>query len=1372
MNRGVLLRASGLGAASGDGVCSVRSMNPETERIFEQLVVERGLVSADQMAEVRRLQDKAADSGDRKALLDVLIEWEYGDEATLRELAGQASLRSGAKRTVIGGFELLEKVGQGGMGAVYRARQVAADRIVALKLMKPKLAKDTSHLERFLREAKASGRLKHPNIVQGIDAGCDSGYYYFALEFVDGETLRKIIFRDGAVPEQQCLEIGMQMARALEHAWGFGMVHRDIKPANIMIEQESGTAKLADLGLAKSTQSGDPSVTQLGIAIGTPYYINPEQARGEEDIDVRSDIYSLGATLYHAATATMPFRGESAPVVMSKHLSEPPEPPRKRNPDISEGFSAVILKMMEKDREDRYQKPVELLADLELVAEGRAPLAAAPCPAPAKRAVRSRRLRPATALIGAAVIAIVIAATALIYSVPTAGRNDAAETNAAIFYARACDVVAADPTNFDLILKHLRKCIDTAPEGPSTKAAGVLMKTTKAFMVLGQTTAKTPAEWVTKATALTKLMANIPKKPPYAAGIRKYLRDASRKHMAAAMNLAVADPIKVPEASAWLDAIIAWAPDKSIVEEAKAKKTKELAAILRENGDYILDTFAKRAATATEQKQFAQAVAIMRSSVPAHLMTPQLRQLIDKRVAIIHQTAERELRQLQSEVWSLLDGGDLDQAARRTEWGRTHLRLPHLERQIDALHTTAKTAADFLPLLDALGKLEASAKGDLRSLGAAALDVHDRFGKSPYVADKLKKYEAAIRWQQNRGPIATALEQAGAHIAGEKHAEAEAVIAELLSRSGLTTEERTAAHALRMRFRPEYVLARRLSERLAPKLPIKNMYLNFKNRTPALRCNIVATTEQALTVTTKAGKETISWNDLKAETFYAFAVDKLKLLPEDDAYGRCQLAALLVRDEHKSARDLVASVIALAEDQPSDALPGRTAMLASAHGLLNQILESEAATALKNLTDVVRLVDRTRGPERAIAAHSTFEREYGATRFVVENATMVGKVETALVNALLKKRTAPVMSLIQSRDWRSIITRLGAARDEAEGIALIPPDRQEVIDSLIDFGRNYLAEEHIYRQVFSSRPWQGKKLVELMDHKNELIARRAARYSPIFKIRVGKSKKAMDQLKSITGRIKGSPAHVTNTRLARCDAVFRYWPRRRTLCARAELRAAMEFARTAILTEKGKAIQNTGDLMLILTAQNSQYGGDAGPEVRAEMEYQRLAAYARAAGPSRSVRLYVVSQAMPAMLNHRDITDFPARFCLIIADQYLAAGDLSNAYKYYDRLCSRTKYRGHVWRGYLGRGRVQERRRKYNSAVSDYQSALARSTEWWDTYACTKAITDLCVQSGKFDRPAAAKKAVGALLRRVGGKDVRRRRGAALALLKKEEAGE
>ena len=179
----------------------------------------------------------------------------------------------------IGNCEVLEKVGQGGMGTVFRARQKSLDRIVALKILPPSVAKDATFIDRFQREARASAKLNHPNIVQGIDVGKDaaSGYWYFAMEYVEGPSLRKMLDEQKTIPETRALEITKEVARALEVVAASKMVHRDIKPDNILITSD-GSAKLADLGLAKQLNE-DVSLTQSGQAVGTPYYMPPELAQ-------------------------------------------------------------------------------------------------------------------------------------------------------------------------------------------------------------------------------------------------------------------------------------------------------------------------------------------------------------------------------------------------------------------------------------------------------------------------------------------------------------------------------------------------------------------------------------------------------------------------------------------------------------------------------------------------------------------------------------------------------------------------------------------------------------------------------------------------------------------------------------------------------------------------------------------------------------------------------------------------------------------------------------------------------------------------------------------------------------------------------------
>ena len=273
--------------------------------------------------------------------------------------------------TSLGGFELLNKIGQGGMGAVFKARQISLDRIVALKILPPSLARDETFIGRFQREARVSAKLNHPNIVQGIAVGKDepSGLWYFAMEFVDGPSL-KTVLDAGPLPESAALQIARDVARALECAQSHGVVHRDIKPDNILMSTKGGGgggggAKLADLGLARQPHD-DASLTQSGKAVGTPNYMAPEQVRGKADkIDTRADLYALGATLFHLVTGRPPFQGETSAVIMSKHLTDKPPLAHKVKEGVSEECSRMIVKLMNKQPEKRYQSARELAEQLD-----------------------------------------------------------------------------------------------------------------------------------------------------------------------------------------------------------------------------------------------------------------------------------------------------------------------------------------------------------------------------------------------------------------------------------------------------------------------------------------------------------------------------------------------------------------------------------------------------------------------------------------------------------------------------------------------------------------------------------------------------------------------------------------------------------------------------------------------------------------------------------------------------------------------------------------------------------------------------------------------------------------------------------------------
>ena len=268
---------------------------------------------------------------------------------------GQDAAPSAEHRLNIGGFELISKVGQGGMGTVYKARQISMDRIVALKVLPRRLAGDKSYVQRFVREARAAAKLNHPNIVQGIDVGKSGGYYYFAMEYIDGETAADKVRRAGPLDEEEAIDICLQAARALAHAHSrANIIHRDVKPQNILLN-ERGTAKLADLGLARHTEHDDASLTSAGTTLGTPDYISPEQIRGDADLDGRCDIYSLGATLYHLLVGRPPYPGGSSSVVMAKHLTESVPDPTAERPGLSPDTAAIVRHAMQKDRAKRYQ---------------------------------------------------------------------------------------------------------------------------------------------------------------------------------------------------------------------------------------------------------------------------------------------------------------------------------------------------------------------------------------------------------------------------------------------------------------------------------------------------------------------------------------------------------------------------------------------------------------------------------------------------------------------------------------------------------------------------------------------------------------------------------------------------------------------------------------------------------------------------------------------------------------------------------------------------------------------------------------------------------------------------------------------------------
>ena len=349
------------------------SMDTELSRI----VVEQSLATRSEMEECLSLLRQITESGDArdKTLSNVLVD---NGVVTPRQIARVKKTIEASRGQEIPGYQLLAKLGSGAMATVFKARQLSLDRIVAIKVLPRKLSENAEYVKMFYKEGKAAAKLNHPNIVQAIDVGEAGGFHYFVMEYVEGHTLWDE-FQPGEFhrnfTESEALDIIIQIARALEHAHSQGLIHRDVKPKNIMIADE-GIAKLADMGLARSAADIEAAKAEVGRAYGTPYYISPEQIRGELDIDFRADIYSLGATLYHVVTGRVPFEADTPVGVMHRHLEEPLVPPDHINTSLSAGIGEVVEVMMAKDRNRRYNSTTDLLVDLEAIAAGNPPLQA------------------------------------------------------------------------------------------------------------------------------------------------------------------------------------------------------------------------------------------------------------------------------------------------------------------------------------------------------------------------------------------------------------------------------------------------------------------------------------------------------------------------------------------------------------------------------------------------------------------------------------------------------------------------------------------------------------------------------------------------------------------------------------------------------------------------------------------------------------------------------------------------------------------------------------------------------------------------------------------------------------------------------------
>lgn len=348
----------------------VQAGETNIDTMLGKVVVDQGLATSDEVDGCIALQKELAADEQPRPLSDILIDNGFITQSQLKRAMADVDVERGKQQ--IPGYQLLDKLGAGAMATVFKARQLSLDRVVALKVLPKKYMTDAQFVERFYEEGRVAAKLNHPNIVQAFDVGQAGDYHYFVMEYVEGHTVYDHLVKNGAYSEADALTIVIAIAEALEHAQTKGLMHRDVKPKNIMITK-GGVAKLADMGLARSVSDKDAAEAEAGKAYGTPYYIAPEQIRGEVDIDGRADIYGLGATLYHMVTGRVPFDGPNPSAVMHKHLKHPLEPPDHVNENLSAGVGEIIEVMMAKDRAERYDTATDLLADLRAVAAGEPP---------------------------------------------------------------------------------------------------------------------------------------------------------------------------------------------------------------------------------------------------------------------------------------------------------------------------------------------------------------------------------------------------------------------------------------------------------------------------------------------------------------------------------------------------------------------------------------------------------------------------------------------------------------------------------------------------------------------------------------------------------------------------------------------------------------------------------------------------------------------------------------------------------------------------------------------------------------------------------------------------------------------------------------
>lgn len=268
------------------------------------------------------------------------------------------------QRILSGRYQLLEVVGQGGMATVYKAKDLTLNRTVAVKILNPELTHEEEFIQRFIWEAKATGRLSHENIVSVYDIKNENQTYFMVMEFVDGITLKELIQREGKLPVEKVISIGIQICDALAHAHQQGIIHRDIKPQNIICTTDQ-QYRITDFGISRFIKDSS-KLTKTGNVVGSVYYFSPEQAQGKS-VDITSDLYSFGVVLYEMVTGQPPYDAPEKVAIALKHIHDEIPNPKELNPDLPEALAQLIKKAMAKQPQDRFRSAIEMKKELEQI---------------------------------------------------------------------------------------------------------------------------------------------------------------------------------------------------------------------------------------------------------------------------------------------------------------------------------------------------------------------------------------------------------------------------------------------------------------------------------------------------------------------------------------------------------------------------------------------------------------------------------------------------------------------------------------------------------------------------------------------------------------------------------------------------------------------------------------------------------------------------------------------------------------------------------------------------------------------------------------------------------------------------------------------